>query len=165
LLKDEVLARHEKVQFHCTRCGQLTVVELKRRADETVVISPRPSFARADASTPKLRLPPADDGLHLPPDVDIVLTISTGPSKGKSFKLKNPRTVIGRKGADLPLDDPEISRHHCVLEIRERSVNLKDLDSTNGTFFEDERVRAAFLQDGAEFRVGSSTVRVSFQSK
>jgi hypothetical protein len=165
LLKDEVFARHEKVQFHCTRCGQLTVVELKRRADETVVISPMPSFARADASTPKLRLPPADDGLHLPPDVDIVLTISTGPSKGKSFKLKNPRTVIGRKGADLPLDDPEISRHHCVLEIRERSVNLKDLDSTNGTFFEDERVRAAFLQDGAEFRVGSSTVRVSFQSK
>jgi pSer/pThr/pTyr-binding forkhead associated (FHA) protein len=44
-------------------------------------------------------------------------------------------------------------------------VNLKDLDSTNGTFFEDQRVRAAFLQDGAEFRVGSSTIRVTFQYK
>lgn len=165
LLKDEVVANHEKVQFRCTRCGQTTIVEVKRRADETVVISPMPSFARADASTSELHLPPADDGLLLPADADIVLTISTGPSKGKSFKLKNPRTVIGRKGADLPLDDPEISRHHCVLEVRERFVNLKDLNSTNGTFFEGERVRAAFLQDGAEFRVGSSTVRVSFQSK
>jgi len=165
LLKDEVVANHEKVQFRCTRCGQTTIVEVKRRADETVVISPMPSFARADASTSELHLPPADDGLLLPPDADIVLTISAGPCKGKSFKLKNPRTVIGRKGADLPLDDPEISRHHCVLEVRERFVNLKDLNSTNGTFFEDERVRAAVLQDGAEFRVGSSTLRLSFQSK
>ncbi|HXR34109.1 MAG TPA: FHA domain-containing protein [Verrucomicrobiae bacterium] len=159
------MARHEKVQFRCTRCGQATIVEVKRRADETVVISPMPSFARADASTAKLRLLPVDDGLLLPLDADIVLTISTGPSKGKSFKLRNPRTIIGRKGTDLPLDDPEISRHHCVLEVRERSVNLKDLDSTNGTFFENERVRAAFLQDGAEFRVGSSTLHLSFQPK
>jgi len=165
LLKDEVVANHEKVQFRCTRCGLTTVVEVKRRADETVVISPMPSFARADASTSKLHLSPPDDGLLLPSDVDIVLTISTGPSKGKSFKLKNPRTVIGRKGADLPLDDPEISRHHCILEVRERFVNLKDLDSTNGTFLEEERVRAAVLQDGAEFRVGSSTIRLSFHSK
>jgi len=110
-------------------------------------------------------LPPVDDSLRLPPDADVVLTVSSGPSKGKSFKLSNPRTVIGRKGTDFPLEDPEISRHHCVLEVREHSVNLKDLDSTNGTFFEDERVRAAFLQDGAEFRVGSSTIRLSFLPK
>ncbi len=159
------MAKHAKVQFRCTRCGQTSVVEIKRRVDETVVISPMPSFARADASTAKLRLPPVDDSLRLPPDADVVLTVSTGPSKGKSFKLNTPRTVIGRKGADLPLDDPEISRHHCVLEVREHSVNLKDLDSTNGTFFEDERVRAAFLRDGAEFRVGSSTIRLSFLPK
>ena len=165
LLKDEVLARHKKVQFRCTKCGQTTVVEVKHRVDETVVISPMPSFARADASSSKFRLPPVDDGLRLPSDFDVVLTISSGPSQGKSFKLTNPRTVIGRKGADLPLDDPEISRHHCVLEVREHSVNLKDLDSTNGTFFEDARVRAAFLQDGAEFRVGSSSIRLNFHPK
>jgi pSer/pThr/pTyr-binding forkhead associated (FHA) protein len=53
-----------------------------------------------------------------------------------------------------------------VLEVREGFVNLKDLDSTNGTFFEEERVRAALLKDGAEFRVGSTTIRLSlsFQS-
>jgi pSer/pThr/pTyr-binding forkhead associated (FHA) protein len=50
-----------------------------------------------------------------------------------------------------------------VLEVREHMVSLKDLDSTNGTFFEDERVRAAMLQDGAEFRVGSSTIQISIQ--
>jgi pSer/pThr/pTyr-binding forkhead associated (FHA) protein len=44
-------------------------------------------------------------------------------------------------------------------------VNLKDLDSTNGTFFEEERVRAAMLRDGDLFRAGSSTIRLSFQPK
>ena len=165
LLKDDVVAKHEKVQFRCTRCGQTTIVEVKRRVDETVVISPMPDFARASASSTKQNMVALDDGLYLPADASIVLTVTAGPSMGKSFTLKAPRAVIGRKGADLPLDDPEISRHHCVLEVRDRFVNLKDLDSTNGTFFEDERVRAAVLQDGAEFRVGSSTLRLNFQSR
>jgi pSer/pThr/pTyr-binding forkhead associated (FHA) protein len=42
---------------------------------------------------------------------------------------------------------------------------LKDLDSTNGTFYEEERVRAAMLQDGAEFRIGNSVIRFSLTSK
>ena len=164
-MKDEVLAKHDKVQFRCTRCGQTTVVEVKRRVDETVVISPVPSFARANASTARLHLPPVDEGLRLPENADIVLSVTTGPSKGTTFTLTNPRTVIGRKGSDFVLNDPEISRHHCLLEIRDRLVNLKDMDSTNGTFFEEERVRAAILQDGAEFRVGSSSIRLNFQAK
>ena len=72
---------------------------------------------------------------------------------------------MGRKGADIALSDPEISRHHCLLEVRDTYINLKDMDSTNGTFFEEERVRAAMLNDGAEFRIGNSLIRVSFQEK
>ena len=165
LLNDAVLAKHSKVQFRCTKCGQTTIVEVKRRVDETMVISPMPSFARADASTQRLRLPPVDEGLHLPKDVNIVLKVISGPQQGQSLPLANPRIVIGRKGADFPLSDQEVSRHHCVLEVRDRFVNLKDLNSTNGTFLEDERVRAAVLQDGAEFRVGSTTIRLNFQAK
>jgi pSer/pThr/pTyr-binding forkhead associated (FHA) protein len=73
--------------------------------------------------------------------------------------------VIGRQGADIPLNDPEISRQHCLIEVRNLNVNLKDLDSTNGTFFGEERTRAAVLVDGAEFRIGSSLIRVSFLPK
>jgi len=165
LLNDEVLAKHTKVQFRCTKCGKTTIVEVKKRVDETVVISPMPSFARADASTAKLNLPPLDEGLVLPTDADVVLTITAGPDSGRTVVVTKPRVIIGRKGAELALNDPEISRHHCVLEFRERFVNLKDLDSTNGTFLEEERVRAAVLQDGAEFRVGSSVIRMNFRKK
>jgi pSer/pThr/pTyr-binding forkhead associated (FHA) protein len=79
--------------------------------------------------------------------------------------LAKPRVVIGRQGADIPLNDPEISRHHCLLEVRDKFINLKDLDSTNGTFYDEERVRAAMLEDGSEFRIGESRIRVSFQKK
>jgi ribosomal protein S27AE len=165
LLNDTVLAKHSKVQFRCTKCGKTTIVEVRKRVDETVVISPMPSFARADASTAHLRLPPLDNSLHLPENVDVVLTVISGPGKGQSIVLKAPRLVIGRKGADFALNDPEVSRHHCILEVRDRAINLKDLDSTNGTFFEQERVRAAVLQDGAQFHVGSSTIRLNLQPK
>jgi len=156
---------HPKVQFRCSKCGLVTVVEIKRRVDSTMVISPMPSFARAEATTARLRLPPADDGLMLPAGAKIVLTVMAGPSKGTTLTLEKPRTVIGRKGADFPLNDPEISRHHCLIEVRDMYVNLKDLDSTNGTFFDEERVRAAVLLDGAEFRVGTSVIRVNIQPK
>jgi S-DNA-T family DNA segregation ATPase FtsK/SpoIIIE len=165
LLNDSVVAKHAKVQFRCTRCGQVTIVEIKRRADQTVVISPMPSFARSDAGAATHKLPPADEGLHLPARADVVLLVTDGPEKGKSFTLSAPRVVIGRTGADLALNDPEISRHHCLLEVRDRFVNLKDLDSTNGTFFEEERVRAAVLQDGAEFRLGTTTIQLNLLAK
>jgi len=160
ILNDSVLAKHSKVQFRCTKCGKTTIVEVKRRADETVVISPMPSFARADASTANLKAKAMEDNPDLPLGVAIALSVTSGPELGRSFSLCKVRTVVGRKGADVALNDPEVSRHHCLLEVREGFVNLKDLDSTNGTFFEEERVRAALLQNGSEFRIGSSTLHV-----
>jgi hypothetical protein len=165
LLNDRVIAKHSKVQFRCTRCGQTTIVQIKRQADQTVVISPMPSFARSDAATATLKLPPVDEGLRLPAGADVVLTVTGGPEKGKTFTLSAPRVVIGRTGADLALNDPEISRHHCLLEVRDRTVNLKDLDSTNGTFLDEGRVRAALLQDGLEFRLGTSTIQLNIRAK
>jgi hypothetical protein len=167
-LQDADASVHPKVQFRCSKCGKTTVVELKRRPErpeQTVVISPLPSFARADASSSNLQLPPADEGLKLPADAVFVLAITTGPASGEVFRLTKPRVVLGRAGADIPLNDPEISRHHCLLEVREKYINLKDLNSTNGTFYDEERVRAAMLQDGSEFRIGESRIRVSLQKK
>ena len=164
-LKDADERVHPKVQFRCSKCGKTTVVELKRRPDQTVVISPLPSFARADASSSNLQLPPEADGLKLPAEGVFVLAITSGPASGEVFRLAKPRVVVGRTGADIPLNDPEISRHHCLLEVRDKFIDLKDLNSTNGTFYDEERVRAAMLQDGSEFRIGESRIRVSLQKK
>ena len=165
LLKEGQFGGHAKVQFKCSSCGKTTIVEIKRRVDSTVVMSPLPSFARANATSSNLNLPPADPGLRLPLEATVVLNILSGPSKGESHTLTKPRVMLGRRGADIPLNDPEISRHHCLLEVRETYINLKDLDSTNGTFLDEERVRAAMLRDGTEIRIGGSVIRVNFQKK
>jgi hypothetical protein len=165
ILKDAEVAAHSKVQFHCSKCRQTTEVEIKLRPNQTMVISPLPSFARSNASASNLNLIPQDDGLKLPAAKAAVLTVLSGPSKGAVYQLKKPRVILGREDAGVVLNDQEISRHHCLLEVRENYANLKDLDSTNGTFFEEERVRAAMLQDGAEFRIGNSVIRFSFVPK
>jgi hypothetical protein len=140
LLKEGSLGGHSKVQFKCSKCGKTTIVEIKRRVD-------------------------SNPGLKLPQNVKIVLNVMSGPSKGEKHTLAKPRVVLGRQGADVAVSDPEISRHHCLLEVRDSYINLKDMDSTNGTFYDEERVRAAMLQDGSEFRIGGSLIQVSFQKK
>jgi predicted Zn finger-like uncharacterized protein len=164
VLKDADVAAHAKVQFRCSKCGQNTVVDGAPRVDSTMVISPLPSFARGSGGTGPGLMDP-HDGLKLPAEGTIVLTVLTGPSKGAVHKLAKPRVILGRQGADFALDDTEVSRYHCVIEVKDRNISLKDLDSTNGTFLEDERARAAILLDGGEFRIGSSLIRVTLEPK
>jgi hypothetical protein len=163
VLKDAEVAAHAKVQFQCSKCRQTTVVEIKLRPDQTMVISPLPSFARSNASRSSLNLLPEDNGLKLTKAA--ILTVVSGPAKGAVHNLKTSRVILGREGANVVLEDQEISRHHCLIEVRDNYANLKDLDSTNGTFFEEERVRAAMLQDGSEFRIGNSVIRFTLASK
>jgi len=69
------------------------------------------------------------------------------------------------RDADVEIDDPGISRWHCAIEVKDEVVSLRDLDSTNGTYFEEERVRAAELKHLAEFRIGSTVVRLSISPR
>jgi hypothetical protein len=165
VLRDAEVAAHKKVQFHCSKCTHTTIVEIHWRPDQTMVVSPLPSFARATTSGSNLNLLQEDKSLKLPATKTVVLTVISGPAKGAVHNLKTPRVVLGREDATVVLNDQEISRHHCLLEVRENYANLKDLDSTNGTFFEEERVRAAMLQDGAEFRIGNTVIRFNLIAK
>jgi len=153
------------VQFRCSKCGNSTVVQLKRRSDATVVMSPLPSFARAEPGGLNLQSQPADPSLKLPGAANVILSVVSGPSQGASHTLTKPRVVLGREGADIAVEDPKFLRHHCLLEVRDTYINLKDMDSTNGTFFDEERVRAAMLLDGAEFESAEALIRVNFQPK
>jgi len=69
--------------------------------------------------------------------------------------------VIGRSAdADIMLDDDGVSREHAVVEVRDGKPWLLDLNSTNGTWLEGERVAARQmpLNDGDRIRVGPVTI-------
>ncbi|MBS1839370.1 MAG: FHA domain-containing protein [Acidobacteria bacterium] len=165
VLKDAEIAQHTKVQFRCTKCGKTSIVNVKLKPDATIVMSPLPSFARTGADFGGSGIGMPDAELAMPEGVTASVSVIDGPDKGLVRKIEKATVILGRQGADVSLNDPEVSRSHCLLEVKETYVNLKDMDSTNGTFFDDERVRAAMLQDGGEFRIGSSVIRVNFGRK
>jgi predicted Zn finger-like uncharacterized protein len=107
-------------------------------------------------TTAERRRTPAE--LKLPADAKLSLAVISGPDAGKIFQIGKPRVVIGRQGADLNVDDPEISRAHAALEIAGDRVTLVDLGSTNGTYIGEEQIAEAPLENQAEFTVGGTTL-------
>lgn len=72
--------------------------------------------------------------------------------------------VLGRKRpADLALEDPRVSSRHCELQAEEGGLVVRDLESINGTYVNDQRVDAARLEDGDQLRLGNTLISVSIQ--
>jgi general secretion pathway protein A len=66
------------------------------------------------------------------------------------------RMMIGRaQDADLRIDDRTISRHHCQIISNTFLSVIQDLNSTNGLYVKNERVRRHTLSDGDVVVVGS----------
>ncbi len=160
VLDDRQIAGSLRAKFRCSKCGQVTRVEVASdvtRANGSV---------RADAEVFVEPTAVSDQiGLGLPDGKTITLTVLDGKSQGQSFTFDRPRIIIGRLGADFAIDDAEISRWHCVIEVRGDEIRLRDLDSQNGTFVGSERIRTSFLLHNAEFRVGNSRLRLAIQSR
>lgn len=104
-------------------------------------------------------------GLQLPADKRVALSVTQGPLKGQVFPFSKPRVVVGRAGADIVVEDPEVSRKHCALEVHGNSALLVDLGSTNGTFIEGQRIETHELEHLAEFRIGATTLMFTVSQK
>lgn len=73
-----------------------------------------------------------------------------------TFELKSELISIGRmEGNDLILFDPTISRKHCLIEKSDVGYFLKDLNSRNGVYVNNEKIQERLLKDGDELKVGS----------
>jgi len=93
--------------------------------------------------------------LELPKDKRYSLAVIQGAGTGQIHQINKTRTIIGRTGADLNLDDAEASRQHAAVEILGENAILRDLGSTNGTFIELDRIQQHVLNNHMEFRIGS----------
>ncbi|MER7492723.1 FHA domain-containing protein [Streptomyces pharetrae] len=109
---------------------------------------------------------PADPEPH--PEVDDAparLDVVAGPDAGGVHLLHGGRIDIGRSGdADVPLDDPDVSRLHCAVTLDpDGRVTVADLGSTNGTTLDGARVgsRPVRLPPGALLRLGESALRLA----
>jgi len=63
-------------------------------------------------------------------------------------------------GADIEIDDPEVSRSHCAIEVRRDGILLYDLRSTNGTYLRNSQVSVVRLEPTSIFRIGTSWLQL-----
>jgi pSer/pThr/pTyr-binding forkhead associated (FHA) protein len=87
------------------------------------------------------------------------------PLIGRTFYLDKPVVSIGRLMAnDICLEDPFVSRHHCVIRNEDGHYVIEDLNSTNGTYVNGERINAYSLAEDDLIRIGASRFEVRLQN-
>ncbi|MBS1908056.1 MAG: FHA domain-containing protein [Actinobacteria bacterium] len=87
------------------------------------------------------------------------LVITSGPKAGLEVPLGSEPMSIGRSSeSGLVIRDDYTSSHHARLLLWGEQWMLQDLDSTNGTFLNGERVGAPVaVSIGAPIKVGATT--------
>ncbi|MDC7223212.1 MAG: GGDEF domain-containing protein [Spirochaetales bacterium] len=79
----------------------------------------------------------------------------------KSEISPNRSYTLGRNWDNtIILPEKSVSRNHAVLEGKGDHFILRDLESTNGTFIEGERIGEMPLRDNAKFRIGSCNLEI-----
>jgi S-DNA-T family DNA segregation ATPase FtsK/SpoIIIE len=153
-MEEKQFAGRLEVKVRCTKCG--TSFAAKRGAGAGEIPAPIPETTV---------LSETGGALELPAEKSVALSVIRGPLKGKVFQISKPRVVLGRADADIVVDDPEISRKHCVVEVQGIRARLIDLGSRNGTFVNEKRVEMSELQHLSEFLIGRHTFLFTITAK
>src|SRR5215472_2330335 len=81
---------------------------------------------------------------------------------GQSYELKVDRTTVGRvEDNTFPIPQPSVSSHHCEIFLRGDDVVVKDLNSTNGTYINNNQITGeAVIKPGQILRLGQVEIRL-----
>jgi pSer/pThr/pTyr-binding forkhead associated (FHA) protein len=72
------------------------------------------------------------------------------------------KSVIGRSSkADISINDSKMSARHCSVELVEENIVLfKDLDSTNGSFFNNSKINFLYIKIGDTVIAGETRISI-----
>ncbi len=76
--------------------------------------------------------------------------------EGKVFELSGPEITVGRVADNgIQIEHASVSGHHAVFKLDQLDYTIKDLDSTNGTRINGERVTQQKLRRNDVLRLGN----------
>ena len=86
------------------------------------------------------------------------LRVVSGPDQGKEHNLDEGTTMVGTHADnDLVLSDATVSRYHLEIRVRRDGIEIRDLDTTNGTKHGGAKVGNVVLTGAARLRLGKHT--------
>lgn len=94
---------------------------------------------------------------------EVRLIVLTGAKVGEEIHVETEACLGRLAECDLVLDDKLASRKHAQVRVGPEGVYLQDLGSSNGTRLHDERIQEARLEDGDQFEIGHTRIRVRIQ--
>ncbi len=84
------------------------------------------------------------------------LVLTTDAGETKTYQIDKDRLIIGRsEDADIPLQDPSVSRQHGMIEQRDDGFFVKNLSQTNPLLLNDAIVSENRLYSGDNIHLGS----------
>jgi DNA-binding NtrC family response regulator len=84
--------------------------------------------------------------------------VVSGPDQGKEHMLDEGTTMVGTHADnDLVLTDATVSRYHLEIRVRRDGIEVRDLDTTNGTKHGGARIGSVVLSGAARLRLGKHT--------
>ena len=89
------------------------------------------------------------------------LVVLSAGMTGRTHELKADKTTIGRvEDNTFQIAEASISSHHCEVLLRGSEVVVRDLNSTNGTFINGEKVTETVLKPSQILRLGQIEMRL-----
>jgi HD-GYP domain-containing protein (c-di-GMP phosphodiesterase class II) len=85
-----------------------------------------------------------------------LVRIKNGPDKGKAVEVADKPIVIGREAEGLRILDQGASRRHAEIFKIGEMYFIRDIDSKNGTFVNDDRIMEELLQVGDKIKIGTT---------
>ena len=146
---------------YCQKTGYAGAGLAKTRAEDTVASGSSGSAPAPAASAARKTVLLSDK--YKAPVVGWLVALD-GSHKGEDFRIREGQNAIGSdSGCEIVLNDSTISGRHASLRYREGKFFLTDLDSTNGTYLNDnkEPIAREELKDNDLIRFGD--VRLKFK--
>ncbi|NVB41241.1 diguanylate cyclase [Pseudenhygromyxa sp. WMMC2535] len=86
---------------------------------------------------------------------DACLVVIYGQDLGRKYNLVGRELRIGRATTnDICLSQDAVSREHAHVIVDDFGIKIRDNDSTNGTYINDNKIHEAYLRDGDLVKIG-----------
>jgi len=89
------------------------------------------------------------------------LVIQNQGMTGRVCELHTDRTTIGRvEDNTFQIADSSVSSHHCEVHLRGTDIFIRDLNSTNGSFINGNKIEESLLKNGQTLRLGQVELKL-----